>query len=107
MKETFARIKRLLEVNDHIVTDHAAIRLVEYDIMFNDLLLSFNFAVVVEDYPDYYKGPAVLILSKTEDFSPVHSLWGIPSAMERPATLITIYRPNLTKWLQDFVTRKK
>ena len=63
--------------------------------------------VVVEEYPDYHKGPALLILTKSDYGGAVHSLWGVPKGESRPATLITAYLPDPAKWESDNLTRKR
>ncbi|MCF7849582.1 MAG: DUF4258 domain-containing protein, partial [Kiritimatiellales bacterium] len=63
-------------------------------------------AVIITEYPDHGKGPCVLVLQKDRNARPVHVVWGIPAEKERPAVLVTAYRPAPEQWENDFMTRK-
>lgn len=64
-------------------------------------------AVVVEEYPDYPKGGALLVLQYEPSGKPVHVVWGIPRGHATPAVLITAYRPDALRWSDDFMRRRK
>lgn len=71
-----------------------------------DVVNGVSDAVVIEDYPEYGKGPAVLVLQHDSNDSPIHVLWGIPKGKSSPAVLVTAYRPDPQRWSDDFMRRK-
>jgi Domain of unknown function (DUF4258) len=77
------------------------------DILVRDILNGVDTAAVVEDYPAFGKGPAVLVLQLDHDSRPVHVVWGIPKGHNRPAVLVTAYRPDPPRWSADFLERRK
>ncbi len=73
--------------------------------VFRGALKSIDDAVVLEDYPEFGKGPCILLLQTDIDGAPIHTVWGVPKDKERPAVLITAYRPDPEKWSDDFKRR--
>jgi Domain of unknown function (DUF4258) len=106
VSDFFLKIKNLLEQDDFLITDHAFRELAEEEIAFEEIRRAIQTAVVVEEYPNYHKGPAILVLTLSEQGRAIHSLWGIPKGELRPATLITAYLPDAAKWEPDNKTRK-
>jgi hypothetical protein len=103
MSKTFERVLRLVEKQEVMISEHGYDEMEEESIFVRDIMAGVKDAVVVEDYPDYPKGPCALVLQKDRDGQPIHVVWGIPKEASTPAVVVTAYRPHHNLWSSDFL----
>jgi hypothetical protein len=105
VSETLDQIKKLVASGDVRISEHGYDEMAEDDIGVRAVLAGILSAVLVEDYPAFPKGPSVLVLQSDEQNRPIHVVWGIPEGHERPAVLVTAYRPDPARWSGDWLRR--
>ena len=105
MSDTLAIIKTLANKNEIQISEHGYDELAEDGILVRDIVLGLSKCELLEDYPDYYKGPCVLVLEHDTNKKPLHAVWGIPKNQLSPAVLVTAYRPDESRWSNDFRRR--
>ena len=102
----FEKIKELVAQQDVLISAHGYDELAEDGILVKEVLSSVNTAIVIEDYPEFKKGPCCLVLQKDKNDASIHVVWGISAGTERPAVLITAYRPSDERWDDDYTRRR-
>ena len=106
MSETLRRVVGLLEDGQVLVSAHGYDEMAEEGILATEALEGAATAVVVEDYPEYGKGPCTLVLQRDRSGHPIHVVWGIPRGQAAPAVVVTAYRPDPARWTDDFLRRR-
>jgi len=106
MSETLRLIVDLIQRGEVRVSAHGYDELAADGILAREVIAGVQAAVVVEDYPTYAKGPCVLVRQFDQSGRPIHAVWGIPKGETSPAVLITAYRPDPTRWTNDFLRRR-
>jgi hypothetical protein len=107
MSQTWDQVLELVERGDVKISEHGYDELSADGILARDVVDGTSTGVVVEDYPDYSKGPCVLVLERDREGRPIHAVWGIPRGLSSPAVLVTAYRPNPERWTDGFRRRKR
>jgi len=106
MSQTLQLVIALVARQDVMISDYGHDELAENGILIIDVMTGIADAIVVEDYPEYHKGPCVLVLQKDHGGNPLHVVWGIPKNAAAPAVVVTAYRPDAEQWTEDFMRRK-
>ena len=106
MSVTLRQVLELIRNGEIRISDHGYDELAAHGILVTDILEGAREGAVVEEYPAYHKGPCVLVLQKDNEGKPIHVVWGIPSQADSPAVVVTAYRPDPSRWADDFLRRK-
>jgi hypothetical protein len=101
----FETILGLIKRGEVLVSHHGYDEMVNDSISLRDVMEGAVKGVPVEEYPQYHKGPCVLVLQLDRSGAPIHVVWGIPRNMRTPAVLVTSYRPDPDRWSADFLRR--
>ncbi len=107
MSRSLSEIITLIKKGDVLISSHGYDELANDHIFVKEIVETIDEAEVINEYPDYSKGPCVLVLQKDRKGKPVHVVWGIPKNSNSPAVLVTAYRPDPERWEDDFTRRKK
>ena len=72
MSTTFQQVLALIRRREVRVSVHGYDELAEDEILLKDIMVGVTEGVVVEDYPEYPKGPCVLVLQRDVEGKPIH-----------------------------------
>jgi hypothetical protein len=106
LRDFVERIRDLISAGAVRISEHGYDALADDGLSARELLAGVLEAVVVEEYPNYPKGPCVLLLQKDREGKSVHAVWGIPKGYDRPVVLVTAYRPDPERWDKEFLRRR-
>jgi len=99
------RIPDLVARGDVRVSEHGYDRLAENEINMREVVQGVREGQLIEEYPDYAKGPCILVLQRDRQGKAIHVVWGIPRGCDSPAVVVTGYRPDPTRWVDNFTRR--
>ena len=106
MTETLRQVVELIRAGQVLISAHGYDEMADDGILAAEAIEGAATAIVVEDYPEYAKGPCTLVLQRDRSGRPIHVVWGIPSGQVAPAVLVTAYRPDPARWTDDFLRRR-
>lgn len=106
MSQTLKIVQAAVARGEVLISDHAYDRIVENDIVAQEIADGVRTAMLVEDYPDYHKGPSTLVLQRDRNNKPIHVVWGLRKGTSSPPVIITAYRPDPQLWTDDFRRRR-
>ena len=106
LSTTLEAVKKLVAAGQARISEHGYDEIAADGIYVRDILAGVDKATVVEDYPAFPKGRAVLVLQWDKDARPVHVVWGIPKGFTTPAVVVTAYRPDPDRWDSTFTKRR-
>lgn len=104
--EIFDRILELVARREVVISGHGYDELVADGILVREILAGASEGMVIEEYPTYHRGPCVLVLQPDQEGKPIHVVWGVPRQATAPAVVVTAYRPDPSRWTDDFLRRK-
>ena len=106
MSQFIEKVRVLVSAGEVRISEHGYDELAEDSLTAREVLDGIVDAAIVEEYPNYSKGPCILLLQKDKSGSPIHVVWGIPKGHDKPAVLITAYRPDPERWDESFRRRR-
>lgn len=106
MSETLKHVQALVGEQEILISEHGYDELASDQILVQDAIDGVGEAIEIEDYPEYHKGPCVLVLQRDRQRKPIHVVWGIPNGASSPAVVVTAYRPDPERWSEDFMRRR-
>lgn len=76
MIESFDQVRALVARGEVRVSAHGYEELAADQILVHEAVAGLATAVLVEDYPEFLKGPCALVLEHDRIGQPIHVLWG-------------------------------
>ncbi|MCP5105116.1 MAG: DUF4258 domain-containing protein [bacterium] len=83
---------------------HATKRMFQRDIDEEDVIEILLSGDIIEQYPDDFPFPSVLINGQSLTGRPIHIVVGI-EILEKRLYIITVYQPDTKKWTDNFSRR--
>jgi len=105
MSDALQLILKLVQNGEIRISEHGYDELANDGLNVREVIAGIGNAVVIENYPNYHKGPSVLALQRDQTGAVIHVVLGIPKGHAMPAVLVTAYRPDPVRWTKDFMRR--
>ncbi|MGA1199302.1 MAG: DUF4258 domain-containing protein [Candidatus Latescibacterota bacterium] len=99
-------IIRAIDSLQYRITDHADEETQADRLKLDEIFESVRHGEVIEDYPTDRPYPSCLIYGSNKEGSPIHSVWAY-NEDNHWAVLITVYRPDPTRWINWRERRKE
>jgi hypothetical protein len=78
MSDTWDKILKLIQSGDIKISEHGYDELATDGVSVREIIAGSYDSVVLEDYPEYRKGPYVLVMQNDRQKHLIHVVWGIP-----------------------------
>ena len=106
MESFHDKLRRLASQGKIRVSEHGYDELDGDDLTAREVVAGLDAGILIEDYPDFAKGPCALFLQEDAAGNPVHVVWGIPKGYDEPVVLVTAYRPDPARWDETWHKRR-
>jgi Domain of unknown function (DUF4258) len=97
-------IRRKIANEQFEFSKHALDQSIVRQIRVHEISEAIATSQLIEDYPNDKYGPSCLLSGVTQAGRPIHVQCSYPS--RSLVKIITVYEPDLTKWANDFTTRR-
>jgi hypothetical protein len=101
------KLQRLISQGKVRISEHGYDELADDSLSAREVVEGLPRGIVIEEYPDFAKGPCALFLQQDVTGRPVHVVWGIPKGYDEPVVLVTAYRPDPGRWDRTYLRRLK
>ena len=106
MDTDFRQIRDLVKQRKVRFSAHAYARMAKRGILAADILVGMSRGEVIENYPDFHYGRAMLVLQADSAGHTLHVVWGLEKGTTEPAIVVTAYYPDPAEWSADYRSRK-
>jgi len=107
VSSTLDAIRVLVAAGDIRISEHGYDELADDGLSARDVVGGVEESILIEEYPNFAKGPCALFLQNDAGGRPVHVVWGVPKGYDEPVVLVTAYRPDPKRWDRTYRMRLK
>ncbi len=99
-------IIRAIDSQNYRITAHGDEEAENDQLDFEEIFYSVRNGEIIENYPSDQPFPSCLIYGTNVSGEPIHSVWAYDEENQR-ASLVTVYRPDPTRWINWREREKK